>query len=196
MNAALDWISGIAWSLVYLLSIGLGVRKKTYCIPAVCICLNFSWEIWVVLIRVLGDFSIFSGSISQLLWLVLDIGVLFTWFKYEKKMTTREKYQLLFLSVIAMAVACLGLGKWSESAFVINLVMSIAFLFQWDKNVYPSIGIAILKCLGTAPATVLNGISRKDFLITLIGGLCLIADIFYIFEVMRSRKSKVFTKEE
>ena len=89
---------------------------------------------------------------------------------------------------MAMAAAVLGLGRWEETAFIINLIMSVLFLFPGSRQVYPSLPIAILKCLGTLSATFLHGIVQDDFLILTIGGLCLIADICYIYEVLMDQK--------
>lgn len=79
MEVILDWISGISWTLVYALAIYHGIKEARYCIPAVCICLNFSWELLAVMARAFTHSPLDSGFISQILWLVLDVGVLFTW---------------------------------------------------------------------------------------------------------------------
>lgn len=192
MEAALDWTSGIAWTLVYIVAIYIGISKKTYCIPAACICLNFNWEALVVLVRVIQRSPLNSGFISQILWLVLDIGVLFTWILHNGSRTWKKT--VLFIgSAILMAISTLVFGLWAEAAFTINLIMSMAFLFRLDKQMYSSMLIAILKCIGTLPATILNGLLYDNTLILAIGGLCLIADVYYLFELLQR---KTTLKEE
>ena len=191
MEVILDWISGISWTLVYALAIYHGIRKKTYCIPAVCICLNFSWELLVVAVRVLTRSPMDSGFISQLLWLALDVGVLYTWLRYASEPPWKKKIVLFLTAAAVMATATLYAGFWEESAFIINFIMSVAFLFRMDKGIFCSLLIAILKCVGTLPATILNGMLNRNLLILTIGGLCLLADLLYIHDIMRTKKIKI-----
>jgi len=86
-----------------------------------------------------------------------------------------------------MALVTLVVGLWEEAAFTINLIMSAAFLFQIDKRVYPSLLVAILKCMGTLPATILNGFLYRDLLILTVGGMCLIADLYYVYELWNNK---------
>ena len=37
-------LSGLAWTLVYIESIGVGFRQKTYAMPVAAVALNFAWE--------------------------------------------------------------------------------------------------------------------------------------------------------
>lgn len=186
MEVVLDWISGISWTLVYITAICIGINKKTYCVPGISICLNISWELWVVLIRVKQRSSLDSGFVSQLLWLILDFGVLYTWIRYAKE-SDWKKVLLLFGAAVAMAVIELGVGLWAEAAFAINLIMSVTFLFRLDKKTFVSLPIAVLKCLGTLPATILNGVLYKDGFVLAIGGLCLIADVYYIYDIWKQK---------
>lgn len=186
METILDWISGISWGLVYLVALCIGIRKKTYCIPAGCICLNFSWEVWVVVVRIVQHSSLNSGFISQILWLILDIGVLYTWIRFANGSVLRKVW-LIIGALILMSMATLVFGFWAETAFVINLIMSVFFLFQIDKQMHSSMLIALLKCIGTLPATILNGIIHGNYLILAIGGLCLIADVYYIYDIWKQK---------
>ena len=188
METALDWVSGIAWSAAYILAILFGCRKKTYAIPALCICLNFSWELWVVMARMMQHSPFNSGFVSQLLWLVLDIGVLLTWLCFGSQPIWKKLLLFLFAAA-GMALFTFVADLWAETAFVINAIMSVVFLFRLDRQIHTSLSIAVLKCIGTFPATILNGILHKHLLILTIGGLCLLADLLYIYELwMEHRK--------
>lgn len=188
MAEALDWISGIAWTIVYAVAVYIGIQKKTYCIPSICICLNFNWELFAVLVRIWQHSSLNSGFISQLLWLVLDAGVLYTWICYGADAIQR-KFSVLFLSAFCMAAITVGANLWAHAAFSINLIMSVAFLFGMDKRMYPSLFVALAKCVGTFSATILNGVLNRDYFILSIGGLCMIADLWYIFDWLACSKS-------
>ena len=188
MSTALDWINGICWSIVYLIAIVAGIRKKTYCIPAVCICLNFSWEFWVVLVRIMEQSPLSSGFVSQLLWLILDVGVLWTWMRDGQGVSIKKKWMLLIGAAALMAAVTVGAGRWLEAAFSINLIMSVAFLYQTDQQVYRSAPIAFLKCIGTFAATILNGMIDRNLFALAIGGMCLIADVCYINDLWKNKK--------
>jgi len=186
MEATLDWISGISWMLVYVIAIYLGIQRKTYCIPGICICLNFSWEMLAVLVRVIQHSPLNSGFVSQLLWLIWDVGVLYTWIRFSDRYTWRKMILFSGMAII-MVLTTLGLSLWEVTAFTINLIMSVTFLFQLDKQVYPSVLIALLKCVGTLAATVLNGVVYRNYLILAIGGLCLFADLCYLYEIWKCK---------
>ena len=185
MNAALDWISGISWSLVYVIAIIIGIRKKALGIPAVNICLNICWESCVVIARVIGRSEFDSGFISQLLWLGLDIGLLCVFFKHANWLPVLKKLVYLGGAAISMVLCTWMLGLWAETAFAINLIMSIFFLWSNHKRVFSSLTIAVLKFVGTLSATILNGIIHQDYIIVALGGLCFIADICYIIETVK-----------
>ena len=182
MSEVLDWISGISWSCVYAVAFCFGIRKECYCIPAICVCLNFSWEACVVLQRILYNSPLDSGFIIQLLWFVLDIGVMYTWFKYSP-MKASFKLLLFAGAAVAMVMVTLVIGLWEYVAFAINLLMSVVFLFHLDRHIYPLQSIAVFKCIGTLAATFLNGILLRDLVIFAIGGSCFLADILYIIEL-------------
>lgn len=190
MIAVLDWTSGFCWSLVYLIATFIGIRQRTYCIPSICICLNFSWEIWIVLVRIFSFLPMDIGFIIQILWAVLDIGVVYTWFRFST-MVLRKKVHMFVAVVLIMAIVTVFARLWSIVAFGINLFMSIAFVVQLDKQVHPSFVIALLKCIGTLAATVLNGIIMRDYVILLLGMLSLIMDLYYIIDLRLTRKSVI-----
>lgn len=44
MDPFLTAISGLAWTIVYINSIWIGFRHKTYAIPMAALALNFAWS--------------------------------------------------------------------------------------------------------------------------------------------------------
>jgi hypothetical protein len=44
MEPFLTLISGLAWTIVYIDSIRIGFRQKTYAMPMAALALNFAWS--------------------------------------------------------------------------------------------------------------------------------------------------------
>lgn len=185
MNATLDIISGICWSLVYIIAIVMGMKRKTWCIPKLAICQNFAWELIIVLTQVLANAQWRLGYAIQILWLVLDIGVLYTLFCYD-----REGRKTNTIMLLCVMVAMHLLTRWAgyeKIAFLINMIMSLLFLIRVYRNpadwISPEIGI--LKLIGTLAATILNGIIYTNFAILYLGGICLAMDVNYLYMAFR-----------
>lgn len=86
----LDAVQFACWCCVYLYAIRNGFRYKTWCIPAVSICINFSWELWSVVLR-LRSGSANYGLMVSAVWLLLDVGVAATLvYNYRRRQTDRQ----------------------------------------------------------------------------------------------------------
>ena len=180
MHSLIDLVCGISWSIVYIVAIAIGLKKSVCCIPSYALCMNFSWELCAVVNRSLNGTSFSTGYVSQLFWLILDIGVLLTWVRYNHALQFKAKvFRLLFLLFSVYAVAVF-LDEWLVSVFTINLLMSIEFFVALRaETIYPSILVALFKMIGTFAATILNGLVISDRFVLWIGGCCLILDIYY-----------------
>jgi hypothetical protein len=44
MILALTLLSGVAWTVVYVVAIRIGFQQRTYAIPAAALALNIAWE--------------------------------------------------------------------------------------------------------------------------------------------------------
>lgn len=190
MTTTLDWFCGISWSLAYVVAVFQGFKRKTYCIPRFAVCMNFSWEFWVVISRIQTDSPLNSGFISQLLWLSLDVGVLISWLMYDKGLRRKTK---LGIFVVVFGVVCLWafiFEGWRSSVFIINLLMSIEFLGDYFRQgkCASSLLIALFKLVGTLAATVLNGLVYYTPVTLWIGGCCFILDMYYLFCLITKRK--------
>lgn len=188
MTILLDATTGLCWAAVYIIAIIIGIRSKTYCIPWLAICCNLSWEISVVLDRCMNHSPLDSSFIYQILWLILDVGVLVTWLIRKNKNIGVQIAVLFVILAITLFSNLIG-GFWKESVFLINLLMSALFLFKADTKVIDSISIAILKCVGTLAATILNGFIYANLIVVALGGFCFIADLCYICDVFAQRRS-------
>lgn len=195
-------VSGIAWTIVYLKSIQLGMKEKTYCIPLWALGLNFAWEV------IYAFDGIFSGEIgaqviANICWMFCDAAIVYTYFKYGKKwMPEQEQKYFVPYSILTFAsslVMQLAFYFWfptipaaQYSAFAQNVLMSVLFVLMLHRRGSAegqSIVIAVAKWLGTLAPAIQQGIVEEfNIYIILCGVLCSVWDILYI--VMLSRKKK------
>lgn len=201
--------SGLAWSITYLALIYRGFKDKTYGMPLIPLALNFAWE-FVFSIIYPPENSGISGTIVNAIWMLCDIGIIFTYFtyayKYFKAYYGISKTQWLLFSIFAFVVS-FGImlvggpffGQFESYfmgdtfqgaifiAYVQNLIMSICFilmLWQRKSSEGQSLTIGITKCIGTG-LTV--GIYYLFFLhhgeaklMNIIVGATFLLDLFYI----------------
>lgn len=184
MDVIFDVTSGVCWSIVYITAIILGFQNKTWFIPKLAICQNFAWELWMVSHQILNNSTHSVAFAIQITWLVLDIGVLVTMFLYDRGRPTNVLNNTIILGIVMLVMFALtiGAGKWELAAFLINAIMSIAFVIRLHKcpGNWTSIIIALSKFVGTLAATILNGIILYRPLILWLGGICLGFDIYYL----------------
>ena len=187
MTIALDVASGMCWSIVYLVAIIKGFQSKTWCIPKLAICQNLSWELYIVISGITNN-SYGTGFFVQLIWLILDIGVLLTWLLYDRdgKYAMLRKLGILLCVSVVMLFPTYILSLWELTAFAINLIMSAAFIIRFRNGGihWRSKVIAVAKLIGTFAATILNGVIFDNKMVLWLGGLCLILDSHYCASLM------------
>ncbi|MEH1881763.1 transmembrane-type terpene cyclase [Nostoc sp.] len=154
----LSLISGIFWTLTYLLIIERGFRDKTYGMPLLALCLNISWEF--IFSFVLPHKSI--QHIVDFVWLFLDTVILIQllWFgSREFRDLRKPAFYIAFGLTLATSFFTIFFISSQikdggvNTAFGQNLLMSglfITMLYQRKSLRGQSIWIAICKLLGTA----------------------------------------------
>jgi hypothetical protein len=196
---ALTLVSGLCWTIVYIESIRLGFRDKTYAMPLWALALNFSWEIFN---SILGyrDVGFSAQVIINFTWAIFDVFIVVTYFRYGYRYS-RHLPQTLFIAwgLLVFVVAAVieyafirefGLAHGrAYAAFLQNLLMSVLFIamfFDRPAGEGQSLVIAVNKWLGTLAPTILFGLigggglpGPNSFLLTL-GLLCSLFDIGYI----------------
>jgi hypothetical protein len=175
-------ISGVCWTIVYIEGIRLGFRDKSYAIPFYALALNFAWEALYTFFgfRLNG---VTVQNIFNAVWLIFDIGILYTYFKFGQKYfrtglknpsTHRdgaEKTLFVGWSILGLVTAFalqyallkeFGVAKGAGySAFLQNLLMSalfIAMLAGRGNREGQSLSIAVNKWIGTLAPTILYGL--------------------------------------
>jgi hypothetical protein len=188
---ALTLISGISWSIVYLGLINRGFKDKTYGMPLFALAFNIAWEFMYAF---LVNFGFSLQKVVNIVWCLLDVVILYTYFKYGRKDFPKDK-ERFFLpwSLLAFVVGFLVIyfahyefpDFWGAryTAFAQNLMMSVLFISMLVRrgNVDgQSMYIAIFKMLGTLAPTVQLSVQTGSKLILIFGIGCFIYDVVYI----------------
>jgi hypothetical protein len=203
-------LSGLAWSIVYVDSIRVGIKDKSYAMPFWALALNIAWE----LLHAILGFREVGASLQVIInaaWFLLDIGLLYTFFRYGRKYFPENLHKRWFygwailglLSAFLVQYAFIvEFGLWMAavySAFLQNLLMSILFiamLNQRKSSEGQSMLIAISKCIGTIAPTILMGYIgiksalEPNYLVRVIGFLIAVFDLIYIWLLVRTKNSE------
>src|SRR5687768_11232529 len=192
LTDALTLVSGLCWTVVYILIIVRSYRDKTYGMPYWALAFNFSWElIFSFLLHTnLPDHQL--QIIINRVWLAFDVFILVAYFRHGKKEWPSTVPRSLFIpfSVLVMIIGFffvylisveLDHSKGKYAAFIQNLMMSwlfIAMLIRRRNTSGQSIGIAFFKLIGTLAPTLIYGL--KSNFILFLGMSCFIADLIYL----------------
>ncbi|MBQ9327106.1 MAG: hypothetical protein IJ225_01040 [Solobacterium sp.] len=193
MEAFLQLVSGIAWSIVYIECIRVGFRDKTYAMPLYALGLNIAWETIYTIHDLLE--SVQLQAIVNLVWMCLDAVIVYTYFKFGKKefpQNTRKYFVpfslLSFATCVLLQLAFFlsfdALPAAQYSAFAQNAAMSILFvvmLFRRNSTRGQSPVIAVAKWIGTlAPTILMTVVWDFNPYICIMGLICCIFDVLYI----------------
>lgn len=201
----LTLVSGICWCIVYEECIRLSVSQKTYAMPFWALAMNITWEG----VYTFSDlkFDIGVQAIVNLLWFFLDIIILLLYFRYGKKEWDKNRkdwtfYAWSILGIVAMFLVQMAFyvefgtaGHLSAqySAFIQNLIMSIAFinlLYKRKSTKGQSALLAVAKWIGTLAPTITMGIMSTNYVVLACGLLCTVYDVMYIILLQRMKKSE------
>jgi hypothetical protein len=167
----LSLISGIFWTLTYLLIIERGFRDKTYGMPLLALCLNISWEF--IFSFVLPHKSI--QHIVDFVWLFLDSFILIQllWFGFrEFPNLTKSVFYTAFGLTLATSFCTIFFISYQindggvNTAFGQNLLMSglfITMLYQRKSLRGQSVWIGGFKLLGTMFASLAFYLYSTDY---------------------------------
>jgi hypothetical protein len=201
MLAAL--IGSLLWVLAYILMIVRGFRDRTYGLPLVAITLNFTWEFIYVVIYPPDNKAVLW---LRILWLVVDVFNVFLLVWYGKAIQSIPQIRDHFYSVVVWTFAFCYVGHLvlhhrlgntadDESAYAINFIMSILFVFLFfnrPKQRGLSYGAAWAKMLGTgimslaAFVVFLRSRETHYFLEYLFVGV-FVFDVIYIYMLHKAR---------
>ncbi|WP_449482614.1 transmembrane-type terpene cyclase [Streptomyces avidinii] len=193
MDLFLTLVSGVAWTVVYVEAIRVGLRDRTYAMPVAALALNFAWESTYAVNEFRSGVS--AQGVVNVVWALADIVIVYTYLRYGRaelpRFVTRPMFALwsglVFAS--AFAVQWLFLAHFGPhdasrySAFLQNLLMSGLFvaLYASRRGRHgQSLVIAVAKWVGTLAPTVLFGIVEDAPLVLGLGLLCAVFDLAYV----------------
>lgn len=197
---ALTLISGICWTLVYVLIIFHSFRDKTYGMPYWALAFNLSWEIIFSFVLVPASPEWMLRLWINRVWLLFDAAILFAYLKWGKREWSSSlpvvlfyPYSLLVLATGYFFVYFLSVeldhSQGMYAAFIQNLMMSWLFIRMLQRRKRTSgqaVGIAIFKLLGTLAPTIIYG--AKSGFVAFLGASCFVADVIYLFLLVAARR--------
>lgn len=217
MEMFLTLISGIGWIIVYEECIRLGFKEKTYAMPLFALGLNFAWE------AIYSFSDIFLGAHGPLeglnavqayvnaSWAVLDIVILYTYFKYGKNEFAKSINKKYFPAWILLVILCSFTLQYvfiqefgfimgaKYSAFLQNLLMSVMFIGMHVKRGNrkgQSLLLAYAKWIGTLAPTIMFGVLDYNILVLVCGIFCSVFDIIYISILTKCKKTELYNKTQ
>ncbi|MBN3581388.1 hypothetical protein JYB64_03250 [Algoriphagus aestuarii] len=200
-------LCGVGWIVAYVEALRIGLKDKTYAIPFLTLALNFTWEIYYT-IQGYHEFGYHVSTYVNFLWVLIDIGILYTYFRFGRKEVKGSDMQF-YIQAFIFILSCffihhytfqwLGIVKGAlYSGFSINFVMSFLFIrlfYRRGGASGQSLIIAISKCFGTFSSTVLIGmIGSKtaggvNKYILFLGLMIFVVDLFYIYLLAKEKKA-------
>jgi len=204
MTIALTLISGVAWTLVYIDAIRIGLKDRTYAMPLFALALNFAWE-GLYTYRSLASGVDLQGVINAF-WFIFDIGLVYTFVRFGRRYWSPNLPPWTFYAwgALALLTAVLlqlaFLAQFGEqlasrySAFLQNLLMSVLFIGMFVARNGPegqSRFIAVNKWIGTLAPTFVFGVFEQNVLVIVAGALCSVFDVIYIGLLVWVRQHKL-----
>jgi hypothetical protein len=202
MQTIILTIGGIFWILTYVLIMSKGFKDKTYGMPLIALCANFSWEFIYSFVLPSSPPQLFINY----LWFGLDCVIVFQFFKYyrnEFPNLSSSRVCIVFglmifsaFSIILTGAILLADHRGVYAAFGQNLLMSILFVVMFFKRGEglrgQSIFIAVFKMLGTALTSLhfylYDPVSQSSFVLPSLFVLILFFDLLYVILVASSYK--------
>jgi hypothetical protein len=160
-------ISGIFWTITYLLILQKSIQDRTIGMPMVALCMNIAWEFIFSFIYPNDKPQLYVNYV----WFCLDLVIVIQYLRLNQaafdEYLPEKLFYPAFCSVLAigffnMLFATTELGTLLGShytAFEINLLMSVLFVYlllSSDRTQGQSIYIATTKMIGTAFASVMS----------------------------------------
>ncbi|MCX5198533.1 hypothetical protein OOK31_32395 [Streptomyces sp. NBC_00249] len=196
----LTLVSGIAWTVVYVEAVRVGLRDRTYAMPVAALALNFAWEATYAVYELRSGLS--PQGVVNVVWAGADVLIIWTYLRFGRaelpEFVTRPLFAgwSVLLLVTGFAVQWLFLAHFGVhdatrySAFLQNLLMSGLFVGLYAARRGPrgqSLVIAVAKWLGTLAPTLLFGVLEGSGFVLGLGVLCSVFDLVYIGLLVRGR---------
>ncbi|MFB6618396.1 hypothetical protein ACFCV9_29965 [Streptomyces sp. NPDC056367] len=205
MELFLTLVSGLAWTVVYVEAIRVGLRDRTYAMPVAALALNFAWES-IYAVRDIAT-GVSAQGVVNVVWAAADVVIVCTYLRFGRaelpRFVTRPMFAAWSVLVFGTGFAVQGLflahfgahDATRYSAFLQNLLMSGLFigLFAARRGARgQSLTIAVAKWLGTLAPTLLFGVIEDAPFILALGILCSVFDLAYIGLLLQARGREAY----
>ena len=181
MVMLLTLLSGVAWTIVYILSIRIGFTQKTYAIPLAALALNIAWESIYTVNGLITDRSL--QTYINLAWCLADVVIVYTFFRYGRRELPRFVARWMFIGWGIAVIAAAYVVQWlfivefgwntaaRYTAFLQNALMSGLFIAMFVARRGArgqSLVIGCAKWIGTlAPTIVFGALMGSGFILGL-----------------------------
>jgi hypothetical protein len=186
--STLKGITGLSWTLTYILIIKRGFQDQTFGMPMVALCTNISWEFIFAFIHPHRK----AQRVVNTLWFLFDVIILFQILRFGFIANLSGSVFYVVVLITLVLAFCLTLfityefndwqGKYT--AFGGNLLMSILFITMLLDRGHlsgQSIYIALFKMIGTAiPSIALYLYYPPSKLINFLGLSIFVFDLIYL----------------
>lgn len=131
-------VSGILWSISYILMALRSFKDKSYSMPIYCLCLNITWE------GVYG-FVYGPGLVNQIVfaqWMIVDLFLLYASVKFGRAQWRHSPLVANNLTWIILAgiAFCLGLHLSVAATFIPSVGRRVVFFTAWPMQVIINVG--------------------------------------------------------
>lgn len=195
--------SGLCWTLVYVLIIIRSYRDKIYGMPFWALAFNLSWELIFSFVLLPTSPDLQLQLWINRVWLLFDVALLVAYFKWGRKEWSTTMPMLFFYGYSLLVIITgfffvyllsveLDHSQGMYAAFIQNLMMSWLFIRMVQRRkstAGQSIGIAVLKLIGTLAPTIIYG--AKSPFVMFLGLSCFVADAIYLFLLIRVRRKTI-----
>ena len=166
LQIGLFFTGAMLWIVAYIVIIRMALKKKTVIIPAAAVICNFGNEVGGAIFWVpdMGNALV----LAYWGWMLLDIFIVISLFRYGYKQFTTEFFRKNLRWLIALGLAgsiplsCFFMVQYDLpmgviDAYIVNVVMSVAFLSLLFVPDFPehSIALAWSKFLGTGLISIM-----------------------------------------
>jgi len=201
-------MSGGGWTLAYLLIIIKGIRDKSYGMPLVPLALNVAWEF--IFSFVYPTFHTSSHAYFNIIWLLLDLWIIYLFFKNGKsylqkeyKTNTKEFYLLSISAFTLSFLVMIWAAPFFESAIFFNhdfvhtttfiayfqnIIISVCFVlmyYQRRSSEGQSFLIGLFKFIGTPLAGIYYLQTHKEPFVWALFSVIFVFDIWYMILIYK-----------
>lgn len=195
-------LSGVAWTVVYVDAIRVGLRARTYAMPVAALALNITWEAIYSVHGVTTGPS--AQSVIDVVWTVADVAIVTTFLRFGRRelpgFVSRAMFVAwaagVFLAAFVVQLVFVGEFGWDNgsgyAAFLQNLLMSGLFIamFVGRRGARgQTLVIAVGKWIGTLAPTIAFGVLGHSTFVLGVGLLCSMFDLAYIGLVVWARNA-------